>query len=113
MAPIAPYTCTDGEMGALTLESLVEQFQYYKHSSLNKKEENGPADNTSSINLGIIESLAIKGDRFSSTNYRNKRAAVLICLFEGQEGELRVILTKRSMKMFTYPGMRIIIVKSN
>ncbi|KAK4800852.1 hypothetical protein SAY86_021339 [Trapa natans] len=35
---------------------------------------------------------------------RKRRAAVLVCLFEGQEGDLRVILTKRSMKLSSYPG---------
>ncbi|KAF8041995.1 hypothetical protein BT93_A0557 [Corymbia citriodora subsp. variegata] len=35
---------------------------------------------------------------------RKRRAAVLVCLFEGHGGELRVILTKRSMKLSSYPG---------
>ncbi|XP_030460161.1 nudix hydrolase 15, mitochondrial-like [Syzygium oleosum] len=33
-----------------------------------------------------------------------KRAAVLICLFEGDDGELRVILTKRSSGLSTHSG---------
>ncbi|KAG4971413.1 hypothetical protein JHK85_037834 [Glycine max] len=33
-----------------------------------------------------------------------KRAAVLICIFEGDAGDLRVILTKRSSKLSTYSG---------
>ncbi|XP_011095054.1 nudix hydrolase 15, mitochondrial [Sesamum indicum] len=35
---------------------------------------------------------------------RKKRAAVLICIFGGQDGELRVILTRRSMKLSSHPG---------
>nr|GLL28892.1 nudix hydrolase 15, mitochondrial-like isoform X1 [Ipomoea trifida] len=35
---------------------------------------------------------------------RSKRAAVLICLFQGQNSELRVILTKRSSKLSTHSG---------
>ncbi|KAI3472821.1 hypothetical protein Pfo_029950 [Paulownia fortunei] len=35
---------------------------------------------------------------------RKKRAAVLICIFSGQDGELRVILTRRSMKLSSHPG---------
>ncbi|PIN13364.1 hypothetical protein CDL12_14008 [Handroanthus impetiginosus] len=35
---------------------------------------------------------------------RKNRAAVLICIFQGQEGELRVILTRRSMKLSSHPG---------
>lgn len=47
----------------------------------------------------------VKNDQSSNcVNWRERRAAVLICLFEGQEGELRVILTKRSMKLSSYPG---------
>ncbi|XP_045832986.1 nudix hydrolase 15, mitochondrial-like [Trifolium pratense] len=33
-----------------------------------------------------------------------KKAAVLICLFEGDAGDLRVILTKRSSKLSTHSG---------
>ncbi|KAL1289111.1 nudix hydrolase 15, mitochondrial-like [Arachis ipaensis] len=36
--------------------------------------------------------------------FRFKRAAVLICIFEGDAGELRVILTKRSSKLSMYSG---------
>ena len=37
-------------------------------------------------------------------NSRLKKAAVLICLFEGDAGDLRVILTKRSSKLSTHSG---------
>ncbi|KAK7362747.1 hypothetical protein VNO77_04868 [Canavalia gladiata] len=36
--------------------------------------------------------------------FRPKKAAVLICLFEGDDGDIRVILTKRSSKLSTHPG---------
>ncbi|VVA92913.1 unnamed protein product [Arabis nemorensis] len=36
--------------------------------------------------------------------FRPKRAAVLICIFEGDDGELRVILTKRSSRLSTHSG---------
>jgi coenzyme A diphosphatase NUDT7 len=53
-----------------------------------------------------VKSVAVKNDDQSScVNWRERRAAVLICLFEGQEGELRVILTKRSLKMSSHPGI--------
>ncbi|XP_051130290.1 nudix hydrolase 15, mitochondrial-like [Andrographis paniculata] len=35
---------------------------------------------------------------------RENRAAVLICIFCGQDGELRVILNRRSMKLSSHPG---------
>lgn len=37
--------------------------------------------------------------------FRPKRAAVLICLFEGSDGDLRVILTKRSSRLSTHSGL--------
>ncbi|KAM7500729.1 hypothetical protein LguiA_025143 [Lonicera macranthoides] len=36
--------------------------------------------------------------------FRPKRAAVLICLFEGNDGDLRVILTKRSSMLSSHSG---------
>ncbi|CAI9097283.1 OLC1v1033671C1 [Oldenlandia corymbosa var. corymbosa] len=39
-----------------------------------------------------------------SNEGRKKRAAVLICIFEDPNGELKVILTKRSMNLSTHPG---------
>ncbi|XP_073034213.1 nudix hydrolase 15, mitochondrial-like [Primulina eburnea] len=44
------------------------------------------------------------GIHHSAVSPRNKRAAVLICLFDGKDGELRVILTRRSMKLSSHPG---------
>lgn len=38
-------------------------------------------------------------------SFRPKKAAVLICLFEGDAGDLRVILTKRSSRLNTHSGL--------
>ncbi|XP_010924428.1 nudix hydrolase 15, mitochondrial-like [Elaeis guineensis] len=50
---------------------------------------------------GLADSAAVvpRLERF-----RPKRAAVLVCLFEGELGDLRVILTKRSSKLSTHSG---------
>ncbi|KAJ7968671.1 nudix hydrolase 15, mitochondrial-like [Quillaja saponaria] len=43
----------------------------------------------------------------NSTQYKikpTKRAAVLVCLFEGDDGKLRVILTKRASSLSTHSG---------
>ncbi|KAK8575196.1 hypothetical protein V6N12_062872 [Hibiscus sabdariffa] len=40
----------------------------------------------------------------NSDDFRSKRAAVLICLFEGDAGDLRVILTKRSARLSSHSG---------
>ncbi|XP_020577617.1 nudix hydrolase 15, mitochondrial-like [Phalaenopsis equestris] len=39
-----------------------------------------------------------------SERFHSKRAAVLVCLFEGAKGDIRVILTKRSSKLSTHSG---------
>ncbi|KAG2685252.1 hypothetical protein I3760_10G116800 [Carya illinoinensis] len=39
-----------------------------------------------------------------SERFRPKRAAVLVCLFEGDAGDLGVILTKRFSKLSTHSG---------
>lgn len=36
--------------------------------------------------------------------FKPKKAAVLICLFEGDAGDWRVILTKRSLRLTTHSG---------
>lgn len=52
--------------------------------------------------LGFVESAApIAPDR---ERFRPKRAAVLVCLFEGDAGDLRVILTKRASSLSTHSG---------
>ncbi|XP_027933645.1 nudix hydrolase 15, mitochondrial-like [Vigna unguiculata] len=40
----------------------------------------------------------------NTEEFRYKRAAVLICIFEGDAGDLRVLLTKRSSMLSTYSG---------
>uniref|UniRef100_A0A6V7QYY0 Nudix hydrolase domain-containing protein n=1 Tax=Ananas comosus var. bracteatus TaxID=296719 RepID=A0A6V7QYY0_ANACO len=42
--------------------------------------------------------------RAGYVRFRPRRAAVLICLFEGDRGELRVILTKRASTLSTHSG---------
>lgn len=51
--------------------------------------------------MGLADSAAVvpRPERFCP-----QRAAVLVCLFEGELGDLRVILTKRSSKLSTHSG---------
>ncbi|XP_051129067.1 nudix hydrolase 15, mitochondrial-like [Andrographis paniculata] len=53
--------------------------------------------------LGFAESATPVAQQ-PSEGFRPKRAAVLICLFEGDDGEFRVILTKRSSRLSTHSG---------
>ncbi|RWR81345.1 nudix hydrolase 15, mitochondrial-like protein [Cinnamomum micranthum f. kanehirae] len=75
-----------------TLQSLAHQLQSYKPPNppclMDKEEEQEQRS------LGF-EPIHQK---------RERRAAVLICLFEGEEGNLRVILTKRSKNLSTHSG---------
>ncbi|XP_075636609.1 nudix hydrolase 11-like [Castanea sativa] len=54
--------------------------------------------------FGLFMSLEVKNDQSSCVNWKERREAVLICLFEGQDGEFRVVLTKRSMKLSSHLG---------
>ncbi|KAF3632881.1 Nudix hydrolase 22, chloroplastic [Capsicum annuum] len=54
--------------------------------------------------VGFQESVTPVGVVQQTERFRPKRAAVLICLFEGDDGELRVVLTKRSSKLSTHSG---------
>lgn len=52
--------------------------------------------------VGFVESATpIAG---KPEGFRPKRASVLICLFEGDDDDLRVILTKRSSKLSSHSG---------
>ncbi|XP_047307976.1 nudix hydrolase 15, mitochondrial-like [Impatiens glandulifera] len=94
---------TSGNLAALT-----RQLRLYKAPSIpdlsSDYEEQRVEENTGKVvsQVGFVESatpIAIKPDRF-----RPKKAAVLICLFQGEKGDLRVILTKRSSKLSTHSG---------
>ncbi|XP_022745426.1 nudix hydrolase 15, mitochondrial-like [Durio zibethinus] len=91
------------DLGPQTLRRLAEQLQCYKPSSRVEELENTNGRNIGS-NFGITDPLEGENEQFTCANWRKRRAAVLICLFEGYQGDLRVILTKRSMKLSSHPG---------
>lgn len=51
-----------------------------------------------------LQKLVKPGLSPTSTTGLIKRAAVLVCLFHGQEGDLRVILTKRASTLSSHSG---------
>ncbi|GFQ05345.1 nudix hydrolase 15 mitochondrial [Phtheirospermum japonicum] len=71
--------------------ALAQQLRLYKPTP--------PSDDDDDDEEQRIEAAQQPADRF-----RPKRAAVLICLFEGDDGEFRVILTKRSSRLSTHSG---------
>ncbi|KAK9193572.1 hypothetical protein WN944_004269 [Citrus x changshan-huyou] len=77
------------------LQRIAEQLQVNKPTSSNEQQVDGDDDRIIGSNLGIMESVAKQNE--------HRRAAVLICVFEGHGGKLRVILTKRSMNFIFLP----------
>ncbi|XP_068319105.1 nudix hydrolase 15, mitochondrial-like [Pyrus communis] len=89
-----------------TLHSLAKQLEFYKPPSAPDKSEDYNESDTC-LNSGIsFNSLAATNEKCSCVKLRlrERRAAVLVCIFEGPEGELRVILTRRSMNLASHPG---------
>ncbi|KAK9085467.1 hypothetical protein Sjap_025878 [Stephania japonica] len=80
--------------GSEQLRKLAEQLHQYKPLYFN--------------NNTYIEAQSIIEDTRNADPHKKRvlpnRAAVLICLFEGMNGDLRVILTKRSARLSTHSG---------
>ncbi|KAH7514670.1 hypothetical protein FEM48_Zijuj11G0114400 [Ziziphus jujuba var. spinosa] len=109
--PPSPCHTEEEDWGSKTLlHRLAQQLQLYKpHRVLldDHEVDQGNNDEEEQIgsNCGIRNYMRTTSQEFSNcVNWRKRRAAVLICLFEGPQGELRVILTKRSMKLASHPG---------
>lgn len=90
---------------------LAQQLRLYKpppQSDDNEEEEEEKRIEESAgkvvSQVGFAES-ATSVPQQTVERFRPKRAAVLICLFEGDDGEFRVILTKRSSKLSTHSGL--------
>ncbi|XP_020273092.1 nudix hydrolase 15, mitochondrial-like isoform X2 [Asparagus officinalis] len=79
------------------LLNLIEQLRIYKPQ---QDEDDGIADGE---DVGVDESAAGRFEPLPA-RFRPKKAAVLICLFENELGQLRVILTKRSSTLSTHAG---------
>uniref|UniRef100_A0A0C9QM83 TSA: Wollemia nobilis Ref_Wollemi_Transcript_25006_1103 transcribed RNA sequence n=1 Tax=Wollemia nobilis TaxID=56998 RepID=A0A0C9QM83_9CONI len=97
------------EWGSVKLKNLAEQLRFYKPPAScswakdDMSEEIGGAGVSS--HLGVAESVAMRSNsELSAARKRTQRASVLICLFEGSEGDLRVILTKRSGNLSSHSG---------
>ncbi|MQL76293.1 hypothetical protein Taro_008690 [Colocasia esculenta] len=90
------------------MESLIQRLRLYRAPcSPFSSESDGEGDDIDErgkvfSQMGLAESSAKAIPR--PERFRPKRAAVLICLFEGDRGELRVILTKRSSNLSTHSG---------
>ncbi|KAI4306409.1 hypothetical protein L6164_029688 [Bauhinia variegata] len=91
--------------GSQRLVALAQQLRLYKHPPFPDEIEEQSIEESGGKVVSLVgfpESatpIAQQPEKF-----KPKRAAVLICLFEGDAGELRVILTKRSPKLSTHSG---------
>eukprot|EP00252_Welwitschia_mirabilis_P025677 TRINITY_DN8138_c0_g1_i1.p1 TRINITY_DN8138_c0_g1~~TRINITY_DN8138_c0_g1_i1.p1 ORF type:complete len:301 (+),score=63.08 TRINITY_DN8138_c0_g1_i1:71-973(+) len=103
------------------LRRLAEELRSYKPSKDSSFSQEGPSHynlscdlasrschaSAASSQLAVPESKAIScasNSDIDSVRKRARRAAVLVCLFEGPDGRLRVILTQRSRSLSTHSG---------
>ncbi|EOY28079.1 hypothetical protein QUC31_012837 [Theobroma cacao] len=88
------------------LLALAQQLRHYRPPtcSLDDNEEQIMEEAAGKVvsQVGFQESVTPVAK--NPEKFRPKRAAVLICLFEGDAGDLRVILTKRSSRLSTHSG---------
>jgi hypothetical protein len=92
--------------GSQRLVALAQQLRFYKPPSLSPDEieEQNIEESAGKVvpQVGFQESAtSIVKD---PERLRPNRAAVLVCIFEGDAGDFRVILTKRSSKLSTHSG---------
>ncbi|KAG9446128.1 hypothetical protein H6P81_012256 [Aristolochia fimbriata] len=90
----------DRSLGGSRIRSLAQQLRLYKAPTWS---DDGEEERSGRIisQIGVPESAS---PIISEMKLRPKRAAVLICLFEDDEGDIRVILTKRSSNLSTHSG---------
>ncbi|CAA2982019.1 nudix hydrolase 15, mitochondrial-like [Olea europaea subsp. europaea] len=102
-------SCAPNNFGASQkLVALAQQLRQYKPPPIpfdddNKEQKLEESAGKLVSQLGFAESVTPVAQQ-PPERFRPKRAAVLICLFEGDSGEFRVILTKRSSKLSTHSG---------
>ena len=94
-----------GMGGSQRLLTLAQHLRQYKAPSfpediMEKRIEESGGKVVSQV--GFPEAATPVGQ--NPEKFRPKKAAVLICLFEGDDGDLRVILTKRSSQLSTHSG---------
>ncbi|CAK9148202.1 unnamed protein product [Ilex paraguariensis] len=100
--------------GSQRLKDLAQQLSIYKplHPLNDTKNKNPNEDPTIRDTSDKLFPEEFDSNTESATNpianqserLRSNRAAVLICIFEGENGDLRVILTKRSSTLSSHSG---------
>ncbi|XP_050221459.1 nudix hydrolase 15, mitochondrial-like isoform X1 [Mercurialis annua] len=92
--------------GSNRLLALANQLRFYKppSQSPDEIEEQNIEESADKVvsQLGFQESVTQIS--YDPQRFRPRRAAVLVCIFEGDDGDFRVILTKRSSELSTHSG---------
>ncbi|XVF27544.1 hypothetical protein REPUB_Repub14bG0117200 [Reevesia pubescens] len=89
------------ELGSDVLETLAQRLRFYKPLSRHQIPES--VSNAIQYSNGKSVSNNIPESDFQNPE-NLKRAAVLVCIFQGNNGGLRVILTKRSSTLSSHSG---------
>lgn len=92
----------------LRLRDVAAQLRLCKPKSTTAGDDSGDdVDDRGKVfsQLALPESSAAAAAPSIQPKFRPQRAAVLVCLFEGESGDLRVILTKRSSNLSTHSGL--------
>ena len=95
--------------GSKKLVALTQQLRLYKATpTMGDLDEQILEENVGKVvsQVGFAESATpiAQQDPQRIRAHKTQKAAVLICLFEGDNGDLRVILTKRSSNLSTHSG---------
>lgn len=98
-APLVRADVASDGWGILERWKLAEQRRAYSENPSNS--DDGKEELASSI--GLPESVAVSKSDFRMAFARGK-AAVLVCLFQNEDGEIRVILTKRAQALSSHSG---------
>lgn len=87
--------------------ALAKQLRLYKAPPVGEDSDVEESSGKVVSLMGFQESVTPVGSQ--PERFKPKRAAVLICLFEGDAGEFRVILTKRSSNLSSHSGQSILV----
>uniref|UniRef100_A0A6N2KZS3 Nudix hydrolase domain-containing protein n=1 Tax=Salix viminalis TaxID=40686 RepID=A0A6N2KZS3_SALVM len=102
----APILTVMDSYGSQRLVALAQQLRFYKPPSLSPDEIED--QNIEESSGKVVPQVGFQESATSIVKdperFRPNRAAVLICIFEGDAGDFRVILTKRSSKLSTHSG---------
>ncbi|XP_024375685.1 nudix hydrolase 11 isoform X1 [Physcomitrium patens] len=90
------------DWGSSNLKVLAERLRHYRPSPSSWASSDDETHGGVTSQVGMPTSIANANDL--KVPPKSKRAAVLLCLFQGAERELRVILTKRASSLSSHSG---------